>query len=266
MFKFCRSSNTIAFFCLLGAVLLSRPVHADSLLLVGDEWCPYNCAQENEQQGYLVDLLREIFAPAGITVEYRVVPWSRAIKMVEQGKADVLLGTTLENTPHLPMSQTIGEDNSCYFSAKNSPLTVPSIAQVQQLRIGAIQDYSYDGGGVLDTYLASQRQNDRVNISSGANALQNNFQKIIAKRVDLVVENCNVGDYSLQRYGLRNRIENIGDLAYYHGDTYIAFNPKDPRADSLLALVNKGIREKRRNGELKKILQRYGIRDWAAKP
>jgi polar amino acid transport system substrate-binding protein len=256
----------ILFGCLI-ALVAGRSAQAETLFLVSDEWCPYNCAQDDNRQGYVVDLLGDIFAQIGMQAEYRVVPWSRAIKMVEQGTAQALLGTTQENSPQLLLSQAIGANTTCYFAASDTTWPVPNIAELQQLRLGIIQGYSsYDGGGPLDQYIASRPQNGRINSSSGANALQNNFQKILAKRVDLVVENCNVGDYSLQRYGLSQRIKNIGALTYFHGDLNIGFDPKDPRATTWVELVNQGITEKRRNGELAKILRTYGLSDWASKP
>jgi polar amino acid transport system substrate-binding protein len=257
---------------LLGCLIplfVGRTAQAESLFLVADEWCPYNCAQDDKRQGYVVDLLAAIFAQVGVTTEYRVVPWSRAVKMVEQGTAQALLGTTSKNTPQLLLSQAIGANTNCFFAATEATWATraPNIDEIKQLRLGVIQDYSnYDGGGPLDQYIASHPQNGRINPSSGANALQNNFQKILAGRVDLVVENCNVGNYSLQRYGLSQRIKSIGELDYFHGDLNIGFNPQDPRANVWVELVNQGIAEKRRNGELAKILHTYGLSDWASTP
>jgi polar amino acid transport system substrate-binding protein len=250
----------------LTAILLGRPLQAEPLLLVANDWCPYNCGAQDANKGYLVDLLGQIFADVGEKIEYREVPWSRAIKMVQENKANGLLAVTQQGARGLLLSPPVGVDSSCFYVAKNSTLQVPNMAQLRQLRLGVIQDFvSYDGGGELDKYIASKPAGERVITASGTQALESNFKKIIAGRVDLVIENCNVGDYSLQRFGLTEQIRNTGNLPYYHPSLHIGFYSQDPRAPVWAELIGKAISEKRRNGELAKILHKYGLSDWAGK-
>lgn len=251
-----------ALWVLLG-LLLSNPLKAEPLLMVANDWCPYSCAQDDALPGYVVELMRDIFAEIGVSVEYRVVPWSRAIKMVEQNKASILLATTFKDTPNLPLSQPVGVDSSCFYATKSAGLHEPDIARIKQLRLGIIQDFSYDDGGELDTYIANQDQSKgRILASSGANALQSNFEKVMAGRVDLLVENCNVGDYSVQRFGLTERIGKVGGIPAYQSELLIGFNARDPRVPGWVELINRRVAEKRDNGELHAMLQKYGVQDW----
>ena len=50
------------------------PVEARTLRVVADEWCPYTCAADAPQSGYLVDLVRAMFEPLGYRIDYRVMP------------------------------------------------------------------------------------------------------------------------------------------------------------------------------------------------
>lgn len=253
--------------CCCWLALAGSALRAEPLVLIGDEWCPYNCAEDNPQPGYLVDLLASIFKAEGLTVEYRVIPWTRAIKMVEEGQADLLLATTPDTTPDLPLSVAVGEDRTCFFVPANSTWHYRDLADLQRQRLGVVQDYSYDGGGPLDAYIATSPAEDgRVLASSGANALQNNFNKLLAGRVDLVLENCNVGLYSLQRYGLREQIREAGSLAYYRGELNIGLSPRNPQAARLTELIGRGLAERRASGELQRLLQPYGMQDWAPLP
>lgn len=253
--------------CLLSALVGLRPALAGPLL-VADEWCPYNCAQNDARQGYVIDLLRGIFAQAGLPATYQVTPWTRAIRMVEQGKADLLVGTTPEITPDLLISLPIGENRTCFFAARGSTWHFRQIADLHEQRLGVIQDYvSYDAGGEFDRYVASSPEKQgKVLRATGAQALQNNFRMLMAGRLDVVVENCNVGAYRLQRLGLSQEIQPAGQLDSFNGTVNIGLNPAAPNAQRWLKLINQGLAEKRRSGELERLLQSYGLHDWAPQP
>ena len=249
----------VLLFALLGSSL-SGSLKAAPLLMVANDWCPYSCAQEDALPGYVVELMRDIFAESDTAVEYRVVPWSRAIRMVEQNKASVLLATTFKDTPHLPLSDLVGLDTSCFYATEAAAVQNPDMARIRQLRLGVIQDFSYDNGGELDAYIAEEPAS--VLTSSGANALQNNFEKMAAGRIDLLVENCNVGDFSLRRFGLQGKVRKVGTIDHYRNGLLIGFNPDDPRVPQWIERVNRRIAEKRANGELQALLHKYGLQDW----
>lgn len=52
----------------------------DTIVLVADEWPPFNTLPSGKHQGYIVDIAREIFEPLGYTIDYRIVPWTRLSK------------------------------------------------------------------------------------------------------------------------------------------------------------------------------------------
>lgn len=254
--------------CLLLLLTGLRPVAAEPLLLVADEWCPYNCAQEDVRQGYVIDLLQAIFTQAGLPTAYQVTPWTRAIRMVEQGKADLLVGTTPGITPHLLLSLPIGDNRTCFFAPTQSTWQFHSIADLPGQRLGVIQDYaSYDDGGVLDRYIASSPPEQGMVVrAAGAQALQKNLRMLAVGRLDVVVENCNVGSYRLQRLGLQDKVRQAGQLDSFNGTVNIGLNPAAPDAQQWLTLINQGLQERRRNGELERLLQSYGLHDWAPQP
>ncbi|MNT92496.1 hypothetical protein D3C72_2337940 [compost metagenome] len=43
---------------------------------------------------------------------------------------------------------------------------------------------------------------------------------------------------------------------------YVSFSPANPKSPQYAALITKGISELRQSGELKKILDKYGVLDW----
>ncbi len=60
-------------------------VVAETITLIADEWCPYNCDPESDYPGYIVEIANAIYKVAGYQVQYQNVPWSRALKAVTEG-------------------------------------------------------------------------------------------------------------------------------------------------------------------------------------
>lgn len=67
--------------------------------------------------------------------------------------------------------------------------------------------------------------------------------------------------HTAKAIGLLDKIKPAGygvEPAYI----YIAFSPNRPESPMLAQQLSDGIRELRSNGQLKKILDRYGLLDW----
>ena len=79
--------------CLLS---LSLPAQASTkkLLVIGEEFAPYEFVQDGQVVGIDIDICDRIFAKLGYDVEYRIMPWKRAWYHVEKGLADVILTTS----------------------------------------------------------------------------------------------------------------------------------------------------------------------------
>ena len=67
-------------------MVLIKSAFGDQIVLVADEWCPYNCSPDSEKKGYMIDLASQILGEAGHTVKYRAINWSRSISKAREGK------------------------------------------------------------------------------------------------------------------------------------------------------------------------------------
>ncbi|NVO04686.1 MAG: transporter substrate-binding domain-containing protein [Rhodoferax sp.] len=249
------------------ACMAALPLHAAAdkppLLMVGDNWCPYNCAPDAPRRGYMVEVLERVLAPY-FTLSYKLEPWSRAIVMVETGEAQLLVGTPASTGQKTLASAPLGVDQSCFFVRKGNPWRYTRVGDLKRIRLGVIQDYSYDDNGPLDALIAAfRRHNDpRLEVAVGENALENNFRKLEAGRMDVVLENENVGRYMVQELKLQDAID-LADCATHHvATTHVAVSLTRADARQILQRVNKGLAELRRSGELASILKVYGMADW----
>jgi polar amino acid transport system substrate-binding protein len=253
----------------LGAVaaLTSLPLFAGAekpaLIMVGDNWCPYNCAPEAAHRGYMIDILERLLGPH-YTLTYKLAPWTRAIHMVETGEAQLLIATPATTEQKIAASVPLGVDQSCFFVRKGNPWRFTRLSDLKTVRLGVVQDYNYDDNGPLDTLIAGYRKakDTRLEVAVGENALEKNFRKLEAGRMDVVVENENVGRYMIQELKLQDSIDFAHCATHHVATTHVAVSLKRPDAKQILAFINIGVQELRRTGELNTILKPYGMVDW----
>ncbi|WP_218276603.1 ABC transporter substrate-binding protein, partial [Pseudomonas sp. HMWF032] len=239
-------------------------VAAEPIRLVGDEFCPYNCDPASGKPGYMVEVLEEIFAAQGLTINYRLKPWSRAVQVVANGGAQILLANTYNSAPDKRLQLVMGEDSTCFLTRHTDPWRFTDIAALQQHHIGVIQGYHYDAGGPLDQYLRSNHP--QVYQAKGELPLRSLMSMLLQKRIDLVLDNCNVLKRKVSKMGIAHLTRLAGVLPGYRANLHIALSPADPHAAERLEMLRTGLNELRRNGRLAQILQRYSVNDWQTPP
>jgi polar amino acid transport system substrate-binding protein len=237
----------------------SKPI----LVMVGDNWCPYNCAPQAQKRGYLIDVLERVLGPH-FTLTYQLKPWTRAISMVESNEAQLLIATPATTKQKIVSSAPLGLDRTCFFVRKGNPWRFGRMDDLKNMRLGVVQDYSYDDNGPLDNLIAAYRKekNPNLEITVGENALEGNFRKLWAGRMDVVVENENVGRYMIQNLKLEDSIDFAQCATHRVSTTHVAVSAKRSDAKYILSLINNGVNALRRSGELNTILKPYGLLDW----
>ena len=100
-------------------VLMIAPTRAQTtvLTLAGDDWCPYVCGQSGERPGILVEIARKAFEGKGVTIDYKTMPWARALKDTRSGQYAAALGAMHDDAvdliyPDTPQAQSVVTCNS----------------------------------------------------------------------------------------------------------------------------------------------------------
>jgi polar amino acid transport system substrate-binding protein len=235
-------------------------VSATEISLVADEWCPYNCTPSDANPGFMVEIAQYGLAKAGYTVNYKIVPWTRAINEVRQGKYHGIIGAGKEETPDFVFpKQEQGQASHTFFVLKNNAWRYQDLASLASIRLGVIQDYSY--GNLYQNYiLPHQQDRQKVQILSGDTALAQNIKKLQKGRIDAIIESKTVFEYHLFSTGTPNKFAPAG--VAYRENVYVAFSPAKPQSVEYARLLTDGMLELRRTGELAKILKKYGVTDW----
>lgn len=235
---------------------LVRPALADTVRLEADPWCPHTCAA-GPHPGYMVDIAREALALAGHRVEYRTVPWTRAKQDVRDGKADGAVGFLLAEAEGYGVHKVpLGRQGNAVVVRADDPFVFSGLESLRGRIIGSIQEYSYSTA--IDGWLATHRA--QVHALGGEDALERNLKKLLAGRVDVVVE-----DEAVLRGKLGGGVDRVriaGHMA--GGDLFIAFTPASARGEAFANALDAGIVQLRASGRLAQILAAYGLTDWAA--
>ena len=246
---------------ILTLVLLaaSSAATARTLVISADVWCPYNCEAISKDRGFMVDAAAEILEKQGYTIEYHTNAWTRAVQDVTEGRIDAVVGASAPEAKDLIIAdEPLAMNKTCFFTRGDDKFTYKGVPSLDSIRIGVISGYQY--GGEIDNYIRQNRANyQKVQFVSGDKPLLQNIHKLDGHRIDALVENDMVMEFSSRKFrvkGLRNGgCDKPGPL-------FIAFSPKIPDARRLAEFINAGLPEMRRSGRFGQILERYGVRDW----
>jgi len=237
-----------------GAALAGPP-----LTVVGSEWCPYNCAQESPLGlGYMIDVAREVFEPAGHAVDYQLITWARAIDEVKAGNMQALVGSSRRDGL-IFTKQPLGIAQNGFAVRKGEGFTYTGPDSLKGKVLAAINGYSYTDD--VDAIITAAGANEAVvQLVSGDNALTLNLRKLTAKRVDLVVDDVNVLRQQIALMGIADQVDIVpGGLP---DPVYLAFSAARPDSQTLADRLDSGIDALRQSGRLRQILDRYHLTDW----
>ncbi len=252
-------AQTILRYLAIGGLAGLGCASAETISLVTDPWCPYACQPDSDRPGYMIELAKAVFEPMGHSVEYRIMPFARAVTEVEQGKAFGLVGEQQvpERAGLIFPKVEQGQAKACFYTSQTSPWRYTDQASLKKQRIGTINTYVY--GAELDTALAAA--GPVVSTGYGDQALINNVKKLEAKRLDAIVEYEAVIAYKMKTESGFNKLRQAG-CAKQASNIYIPFSPIAPNAGSYAQALADGMKTLRQNGKLAAILARYGLRDW----
>jgi polar amino acid transport system substrate-binding protein len=246
--------------CLL-LVSVGVTAQADHIILAADAWCPITCEPGSERPGYMIEIAQLIFARAGHTVEYQMLPWARAIKDARDGKITGIVGAFAQDAPDFILPENpqglLGNE---LFVKKGQTWRYAGIDSLRQIVLGAITDYAY--GDDLDAYIAANKADlKHVQLASGENPLEVNIKKLQRGRIDALVESAPVFWYTVNQMGLAVEFLLAGQIGEPQ-KTYISFSPANPAAQNYARILSDGMTALRASGELAPLLQKYHLTDW----
>jgi polar amino acid transport system substrate-binding protein len=230
----------------------------EMLRIRADEWMPYNGNPKAEHPGYAIDVLREIFTPLGIQIEYQSMPWGDALKAAKDGEIEAVVGANTREGAGLVLPvQEIGNPRVGLFVRKGSTWVYENPLSFKKIHLGAIRDYKY--WDTLDDYIL-KHDAPLVTKFSGNTPLNDAVAQLDAGLIDVMPET-----YTVFMWFVRNSGRKVANYQYVYLDAgdpvYVAFKP-NPDGRHYAAVFNAGLEKLRKSGRLSQILVRYGLTDW----
>ncbi len=245
---------------LAALLIFSGGLLAKSVSIRADVWYPINGVPGSDKPGYMIELAQIILKEHGYTVDYRASPWERSLEEVRKGKHDCVVGAYTEDAPDfLFPAIPWGKIESTFYVKKGSSWKYDGIKSLMSVKVGTIGGYAYSDD--FDAYVEANKGSARVQIIKGNNALENNIKKMLAGRIDVVIESHLVMEAKLKEMGKSNDIAGAGLLAEAD-NMYIACSPAKAQSKQLVEWFTEGLKKLRASGELKKVLSKYGLSDW----
>lgn len=233
-------------------LLLSLLVHAESRLeIVTDPWPPYAYEQNGQAVGTDVDTALAVFKQMGIHAEIKLLPWKRCLAMVENKQADAILAASITEERkaflHFPI-EPVSTGVTVFFKRKGEDINTIDLSNTGDLRTGAMLGYKY---------CQELDESPLIKNAARVSELEQNFNKLLLERLDLIVAVESVGFFKAQAMGISDKIEVVPAARFCEGGNYLAF-AKKPGNDELSEKFGQALLQFKQTSAYRRILQKYG--------
>ena len=237
--------------------LIQGVAHADTWSVRADNWCPYNCEPKAAAPGYMIEILELAAKAGGHTVDYKLMPWSRALLETRDGQISAVVGLTGNDRDGLVITDKMGVDSTCFFVNEGDAFKYTGAADLTKIRsVGTVQGYEY-----APEFMTWQKTNGpKVQATAGDDALVTNAKKLKANRIQSFIENTTVVDFARKANPELKGIVSAGCFASV--DLFAGFSAKNPKAQAMAKATNAKMAELKKSGEMAKMLAKYGVAGW----
>lgn len=245
--------------CLL--LCISTLAHSAPLELVTLTYPPYAYQANNQVQGIAVDIVKEAFDSLGQPINISVLPWARALKYVQSGKADGIF--TVFKTPEREVfldysTEVLLPQVIALYVKSDTPVVYQGqLAELAPYMIAAVHKVSY--GKTFDQAVASGLLTNIRLTYSGDKAME----LLLSGRVMLLVSNRYGALDSASRMAgidaiteLRPELENVA--------SFIAFSKQNNLA-ALRGKFDAELTKMKQDGRYQRIIDAYFERQSNAK-
>lgn len=222
-----------------------------SVVLLTENFPPYNMAvngknfaQEENIDGIAVDIVREMFKRAGVQYSLTLrFPWDRIYKLaLEKPGYGVFVTARLPEREQLfKWVGPIGPDDWVLLAKGDSPLSLASLDEAKQYRIGAYK------GDAISQYLTEKGVEHSTSLRD-----QENTRKLMAGQIDLWATGDPAGRYLAKQEGISG-LKTV--LRFNSAELYLALNKDMP--DEIVARLQAALDQMRAEGFVDKTLNSY---------
>lgn len=247
--------------CLL--LLFSSVSWSQKITMVTTQWEPF-FSENLAAGGVITEIAQAAFAREGHQASIEWFPWSRALKISKEGKADVLMGAyySAQRAEDYYYSEPIFDIDVGLIARKELNIEkYQSLESLESYTIGVMRGAFY--GSKFD----SATNLDKIVVTNQATAAR----MLLARRVDLVAASIPVFEYelkALRKFGTQNGFIKADQPPVTTvvlkpllstEKLHLLFNRVNPNSPKMLEDFNRGLAKIRANGTFAKILAKHGF-------
>jgi polar amino acid transport system substrate-binding protein len=215
----------IFFICCLLVPCTSFEIIAQelSLNIATLEYPPFIVQNNNKAEGEIAETVREIFIRLGYSTNIKFYPAARGLAMLSAGNVDAMFtlkkNKEREKTMLFPSQPLLKQDFVFFVRNDSNIIYDGNLSSLFNERIGIVNQTSY--GRRFDDALGKELFK-KIEVSQ---SFENNFQKLIAGRMDVVINSRDVGISILKKIGAVNKVKITGppiETVF----SYLAFSKK----------------------------------------
>ncbi|XVJ48240.1 substrate-binding periplasmic protein [Pseudomonas sp. UBT] len=223
--------------CASSLVLADEAPVPGKVMLASEEWNNYT---NKDGSGLAWDVLRQVFEPAGITLQTRAVPYTRSVGLAQRGEVDGWVGAYRDEArgvlyPHWHF------DADHLYALGLATAPTPSLATLGNYRLAWVRGYRYEA------YLPNLHHFNQIERRDGI------LPMLQHARVDFYIDSLTEAKHVLSQSDEPSqfKLTHIAELPLYVGfaDT--------ERGRALMAVYDRRMAALVKNGELKPIFERW---------
>lgn len=222
----------------------NQKINVPMISVVAPDWEGYS---SESGEGLYWDIIRAIYEPVGVRVKLNTAPWNRALKMVTRYRTYMAIpGEYLDSTEPLIFPQyPLEREKLVSVSLKSRKLQLNTIKQFQNLTVSWRKGYDLLEPDNYNLKLKEFRE--------CAVALRN----IISSKVDVVIEERDEVQQSLEQAGLLN---NVFEIKPYPESQYVylGFN-EGIHSETLINTYNQRTETMVKSGALRAIFKKWQV-------
>ncbi len=198
-------------------------VAADTLEIVTLQYPPYEYEENGKTKGIAVDLVRAAFKKIEQPVSISVMPWIRALIMIEKGNVDAIF--TAFKTPEREKfadysKEVLMPQEVSLFALKDSKVTFDGdLSKLYGYLVGMVRKVSY--GKKFDDFARENKEVKLYVIKTG----ELNMNMLLIKRIDILISNRHGAYFILSNMGRTEEVEELKPVVE-SVPSYIAFSKK----------------------------------------
>jgi len=239
-----------SFYLAIGLVLMATPAAAaEQLVVVTETWALYVYDDDGVTKGFDYEVMVAVLKKMGYTADCRFYPWKRCLTMVRAQEVDAILDVSLNPERSKQMffpDEHISESTSVLFFLRGRPDNFNVLSDLAGLKIGTVLGYFYNQAIQDADYFIKEPVRD----------IEQNFNKLLAGRIDMFISNKHVGLFNAHKLGLLDRID-YTKKRISGGRNYVAFALKPANKD-LARAFSVRLKSFKTTDRYQAILQKYG--------